>query len=159
MFEQVRNRTRRLMGNWFVSTALLVLVVFSFRSAIADWNDVPTGSMKPTILIGDRIFVNKLAYDLKLPFTECPAGHLVGAGAGRHRHLLVAGRRSPPGQAGRGRAGRHHRDEEQPGLAQRAAAQLRRHPGRAPCRSPGRRGRTARSSTARICPGIPTWWP
>jgi signal peptidase I len=70
MFEQVRYRTRRLMGNWFVSTALLVLVVFSFRSAIADWNDVPTGSMKPTILIGDRIFVNKLAYDLKLPFTD-----------------------------------------------------------------------------------------
>ena len=40
----------------------------TFRSAIADWNDVPTGSMKPTILIGDRIFVNKLAYDLKVPF-------------------------------------------------------------------------------------------
>jgi signal peptidase I len=36
---------------------------------VADWNDVPTGSMKPTILIGDRIFVNKLAYDLKVPFT------------------------------------------------------------------------------------------
>ena len=53
----------------FLSLALLVLVVFSFRSAIADWNDVPTGSMRPTILIGDRIVVNKLAYDLKIPFT------------------------------------------------------------------------------------------
>jgi len=47
----------------------MVLSVFTFRSAVADWNDVPTGSMKPTILIGDRIFVNKLAYDLKIPFT------------------------------------------------------------------------------------------
>lgn len=46
----------------------MVLSVLSFRSAVADWNDVPTGSMKPTILIGDRIFVNKLAYDLKVPF-------------------------------------------------------------------------------------------
>lgn len=45
------------------------LVIFAFRSAIADWNDVPTGSMKPTIMEGDRIFVNKLAYDLKVPFT------------------------------------------------------------------------------------------
>ena len=36
---------------------------------MADWNDVPTGSMKPTILEGDRVFVNKLAYDLKVPFT------------------------------------------------------------------------------------------
>jgi signal peptidase I len=37
---------------------------------VADWNDVPTGSMKPTILEGDRIVVNKLAYDLKVPFTR-----------------------------------------------------------------------------------------
>ncbi len=48
---------------------IMVLVLFAFRSAIADWNDVPTGSMKPTILEGDRVFVNKLAYDLKVPFT------------------------------------------------------------------------------------------
>src|SRR5205807_8645618 len=41
-----------------------------FRSALADWNTVPTGSMKPTILEGDRIFVNKLAYDLRVPLTH-----------------------------------------------------------------------------------------
>ena len=51
------------------SLLFVVLVVLSFRSSIADWNDVPTGSMKPNILEGDRIFVNKLAYDLKVPFT------------------------------------------------------------------------------------------
>jgi len=44
---------------------LILGIGFSFRSAIADWNDVPTGSMQPTILIGDRIFVNKLAYEIK----------------------------------------------------------------------------------------------
>jgi len=48
---------------------VFLLVMFSFRSAIADWNDVPSGSMLPTILIGDRILVDKLAYDLKVPFT------------------------------------------------------------------------------------------
>jgi signal peptidase I len=51
------------------SFLFVVLVVLSFRSSVADWNDVPTGSMKPSILEGDRIFVNKLAYDLKVPFT------------------------------------------------------------------------------------------
>ena len=51
------------------SFLFVVLVVLSFRSSIADWNDVPTGSMKPSIMEGDRIFVNKLAYDLKVPFT------------------------------------------------------------------------------------------
>jgi signal peptidase I len=48
---------------------LMILVISSLRSALADWNDVPTGSMKPTIQEGDRVVVNKLAYDLKVPFT------------------------------------------------------------------------------------------
>jgi len=65
-----RSVLRRLARNGFFSMLMVVLSVFSFRSAVADWNDVPTGSMKPTILIGDRIFVNKLAYDLKIPFTD-----------------------------------------------------------------------------------------
>ncbi len=47
----------------------VILVVTAFRSAVADWNDVPTGSMKPTILEGDRVFVNRLAYDLNVPYT------------------------------------------------------------------------------------------
>lgn len=49
---------------------VILIVVCSFRSAVADWNGVPTGSMKPAILEGDRIFVNKLAYDLRVPFTD-----------------------------------------------------------------------------------------
>jgi signal peptidase I len=48
---------------------IIALVLFCVRSTLADWNDVPTGSMKPTILEGDRVFINKLAYDLKVPFT------------------------------------------------------------------------------------------
>jgi signal peptidase I len=51
------------------SLALIILIMTAVRSAIADWNDVPTGSMNPTIVQGDRVFVNKLAYDLKVPFT------------------------------------------------------------------------------------------
>jgi signal peptidase I len=50
--------------------ALFVFLMVIFRSALADWNVVPTGSMKPTILEGDRILVNKLAYDFKIPLTQ-----------------------------------------------------------------------------------------
>ncbi len=49
---------------------LFVVVMLLFRSAIADWNQVPSGSMKPSIIVGDRIVVDKLAYDLRVPFTE-----------------------------------------------------------------------------------------
>lgn len=65
-----RKFARRFFSEWVKPIAIVVIVACSFRSAIADWNDVPTGSMKPTILEGDRIFVNKLAYDLRIPFTD-----------------------------------------------------------------------------------------
>jgi signal peptidase I len=48
---------------------MVAIIVFPLKSAVADWNWVPSGSMKPTILEGDLVFVNKLAYDLKVPFT------------------------------------------------------------------------------------------
>jgi len=41
-----------------------------FRTAIADWNPIPSGSMRPTLLEGDVVFVNRLAYDLKVPLTD-----------------------------------------------------------------------------------------
>src|SRR5579862_9307176 len=60
---------RRWWHNELQPILTIALVVFSVRSSLADWNDVPSGSMKPTILEGDRVWVNKLAYDLKVPFT------------------------------------------------------------------------------------------
>lgn len=60
---------QKLWRSWIKPIGVAVLTVVTFRSAVADWNDVPSQSMEPTILIGDRIFVNKLAYDLKVPFT------------------------------------------------------------------------------------------
>lgn len=51
---------------------LFLLVMFVFRSAVADWNQVPTASMVPSILVGDRILVNKMAYSLRIPFTLQP---------------------------------------------------------------------------------------
>jgi signal peptidase I len=59
----------RFYRSWIFSLLIAALIATSFKSAIADWYIVPTGSMKPTILEGDRIFVNKLAYDLKVPCT------------------------------------------------------------------------------------------
>ncbi|MGD2115304.1 MAG: signal peptidase I [Acidobacteriota bacterium] len=69
--ERPGEKVSRWRSVWEWARPLLVLLVAlsSFRSAVADWNDVPTGSMKPTILEGDRVFVNKVAYDLKFPFT------------------------------------------------------------------------------------------
>ena len=61
---------RSLWNEWLKPLALVLAILTPVRSAIGDWNDVPTGSMKPTILEGDRVVVNKIAYDLKIPFTR-----------------------------------------------------------------------------------------
>ena len=62
-------KTIHFVRHQILPLVVLVVVLFSVRSTVADWNDVPTGSMKPSILEGDRIYVNKLAYGLKVPFT------------------------------------------------------------------------------------------
>lgn len=54
------------------SFIVFIALMSVFRSAVADWYEVPTGSMKPTIQEGDRILTNKMAYDLRIPFTHIP---------------------------------------------------------------------------------------
>lgn len=41
-----------------------------FRTAIADWNPIPSGSMRPTLQEGDVVLVNRVAFDLKVPLTK-----------------------------------------------------------------------------------------
>src|SRR5580765_3137659 len=64
-----RARARHYWRKEIRPLLILAVILFAVRSSLADWNDVPSGSMRPTILEGDRILVNKLAYDLKVPFT------------------------------------------------------------------------------------------
>ena len=62
-----------LRNRGFIAFMLCMIV---FRSAVADWNVVPTGSMQPTIRIGDRILVDKLAYDVVRAVTHVSLLHL-----------------------------------------------------------------------------------
>jgi len=57
---------------WIVFFALFGLM----RTAVADWNYVPSASMRPTLLEGDLVFVDRVAYDLKVPFTGIALAHL-----------------------------------------------------------------------------------
>lgn len=62
----------KLKKIWKANRQLIVFILLMsvFRSAVADWYTVPTGSMQPTIKEGDRIVVDKMAYDLRVPFTQ-----------------------------------------------------------------------------------------
>jgi signal peptidase I len=62
-----------IMKNWLKNNRSYIVFMCCFgffRLAIADWNPIPSGSMRPTLLEGDVVLVNRVAYDFKLPLTE-----------------------------------------------------------------------------------------
>lgn len=66
------------MKNWVRANKgfVLFLVLFGFfRTAIADWNPIPSGSMRPGLLEGDVVFVNRLAFNVKVPLTDLVLAH------------------------------------------------------------------------------------
>ena len=81
-----RSRARRWWREEVRPLLIVALVMFAARSSLADWNDVPSGSMKPTVFEGDRVVINKLAYDLKIPFTT---RHLAEWGNPRRGEIVV----------------------------------------------------------------------
>lgn len=50
-------------------TLVFLGLMLVFRSALADWVVVPSGSMNPTVIDGDRVLIDKRAYGLRIPFT------------------------------------------------------------------------------------------
>ncbi len=62
----------------YVEAILLAIVIaFFIRTFVIQAYKIPSGSMKPTLLIGDHILVSKFNYGIKLPFirsTLIPVG-------------------------------------------------------------------------------------
>ncbi|HMM56844.1 MAG: signal peptidase I [Xanthomonadales bacterium PRO7] len=70
----MHSRLRRLLVEYH-SLFLFIGLMLVFRSAVADWMYVPSGSMNPTLIEGDRIVVDKEAYGLRIPFTTIRLTH------------------------------------------------------------------------------------
>ncbi|APJ04611.1 signal peptidase I [Silvanigrella aquatica] len=52
------------------SILLIIAAIFAFRSSVLNWYVIPSGSLLPTLKIGDHVVVNKLSYGIMLPFME-----------------------------------------------------------------------------------------
>lgn len=68
---RAQHATRKpLWVSWGAELFGVIALVLGCRVALADWPNVPTGSMEPTVRVGDYLLVNKLAYGPRLPFTN-----------------------------------------------------------------------------------------
>lgn len=54
-------------GRWITELIVIVMVVLLIRAFVAQAYNIPSGSMKPTLLVGDFILVNKLVYRFSEP--------------------------------------------------------------------------------------------
>src|SRR5579884_2368601 len=77
-------------GKWlwenFKSLAGAVLIYLVVKTLFIEAFRIPSGSMIPTLLIGDWLFVNKLAYGPTIPFTNA---HLPGYASPNHNDVVV----------------------------------------------------------------------
>ena len=60
--EQVQVVRKSAAREWLESLVFSLIFVFFFTNFIAQATQVPTESMKPTILVGDHFFLDKFAF-------------------------------------------------------------------------------------------------
>ncbi len=56
-------------NEWFTFAMMVVLLTVA-RSSFANHYQVPSGSMEPALMPGDRVAVNMMAYGVRVPFTD-----------------------------------------------------------------------------------------
>jgi signal peptidase I len=69
----VKNLSKIKKGKWnqgLGSLSFALLMALTIRWGVAEAYVIPTGSMLPTLLIHDHIFVNKLIYGIRVPFSK-----------------------------------------------------------------------------------------
>jgi signal peptidase I len=79
---ETRVARRRRLRNEALQVGLMAVLVLAARSSLADHYVIPSESMEYTLLVGDHVFVDKLAYGSRIPFTDwrVSPGELPGRG-------------------------------------------------------------------------------
>jgi len=63
------HKVKSAVREWVESIIVAFILAMVIRSFLVQAFKIPTGSMRPTLLEGDLILVNKLIYGAKVPFT------------------------------------------------------------------------------------------
>ncbi|MEA1970310.1 MAG: signal peptidase I [Thermodesulfobacteriota bacterium] len=64
-----KNR-KTVIREWSEAIIIAILIALFIRTFVVQAFKIPSGSMKPTLKIGDHLLVNKFTYGIKIPFTR-----------------------------------------------------------------------------------------
>jgi len=64
---ETRKRKKSVLREYVEAAAIAILLALFIRAFIVQAFKIPSGSMEPTLLIGDHILVNKFIYGIKMP--------------------------------------------------------------------------------------------
>lgn len=67
---EIKKSQRRVFQEYSEALAVAIILAILIRALFIQAFKIPSGSMIPTLLIGDHILVNKLIYGIRIPFTE-----------------------------------------------------------------------------------------
>ncbi|MEO0509546.1 MAG: signal peptidase I [Verrucomicrobiota bacterium] len=60
---------------WYIGIIVFALSILVIRTSIVDWSWIPSGSMSPTVIQGDIVLNNRMAYDIRIPLTSWRIHH------------------------------------------------------------------------------------
>ena len=63
-------KSKNNIREWIEAAIIALLLVLFIRTFLTEPFKIPSGSMVPTLVPGDRILVNKFIYGPKIPFTD-----------------------------------------------------------------------------------------
>jgi signal peptidase I len=71
LFAKNKNSLKKsAVREWIESIVVAFILAMIIRSFLVQAFKIPTGSMRPTLIEGDVILVNKFSYGAKIPFTQ-----------------------------------------------------------------------------------------
>ena len=66
----VKHKRKSVLREWVESIFIAFILAMFIRTFIVQAFKIPSGSMRPTLMEGDRILVHKFIYGAKIPFTD-----------------------------------------------------------------------------------------
>ncbi|MGD8255395.1 MAG: signal peptidase I [Syntrophobacterales bacterium] len=65
-----KTKRKSVVREYAEAIVIAIILALFIRTFVIQAFKIPSGSMKPTLLVGDHILVNKFIYGIKLPFTD-----------------------------------------------------------------------------------------